>query len=362
MPGMRPTEQSHLLRHRSQTMEGTFHRRELNLPAISFSSHEGKKIFQIALQEGHLEGYFHLAEHFITQGHPAFCGIGSLTMALNSLLLDPKRVWQGVWRWFDDSMLSCCTPLEVVRIKGITLPKLSCLARCNGASSTLIYGNTVTVEDFRQDVVRSCTAAVDDAAPHVKDSRGKCCGCQSCTTRDTANSADSCPGVEPIVSECCQAGVGRSVLVVAYNRRDLKQSGAGHFSPIGGYCAELDMVLIMDVARFKYPPHWVPLTLLHKAMQAADPDTGRCRGYLRLRALPEMARRCECADLCCGNESTAAAATGAILVDQLPAQVAAQCTITPTSSVDAVHVAHDTVMSHVDTLLQHSCPLCSTEK
>lgn len=58
-------------------------------------------------------------------GHPAFCGIGSLTMALNALLLDPNRVWQGVWRWFDESMLDCCEPLDVVRLKGIILPKLA---------------------------------------------------------------------------------------------------------------------------------------------------------------------------------------------------------------------------------------------
>ena len=123
-------------------MEGTFHRRELKSPSVSFSSPEGRDIFKAALNEGHLEDYFHLAEHYITQGHPAFCGVGSLTMALNSLLLDPKRVWQGVWRWFDESMLDCCEPLDIIRLKGITLPKLSCLARCNGAKSTLKYGDT----------------------------------------------------------------------------------------------------------------------------------------------------------------------------------------------------------------------------
>ena len=38
----------------------------------------------------------------------------------------------------------------------------------------------------------------------------------------------------------------------------------------------------MQVARFKYSPHWVPLPLLYKAMQDKDPATGLCRGYLRL--------------------------------------------------------------------------------
>jgi hypothetical protein len=39
-------------------------------------------------------------------------------------------------------------------------------------------------------------------------------------------------------------------------------------------------VLLLDVARFKYPPHWVPLPLLYESMQALDAATGRCRGYV----------------------------------------------------------------------------------
>lgn len=57
------------------------------------------------------------------------------------------------------------------------------------------------------------------------------------------------------------------------------QTGSGHFSPIGGYHTESDMVLILDVARFKYPPHWVPLSLLWEAMNTVVEVTGRHRGY-----------------------------------------------------------------------------------
>jgi glutathione gamma-glutamylcysteinyltransferase len=58
------------------------------------------------------------------------------------------------------------------------------------------------------------------------------------------------------------------------------QTGTGHFSPIGGYHAGQDMALILDVARFKYPPHWVPLPLLWEAMNTTDEATGLLRGYL----------------------------------------------------------------------------------
>lgn len=58
------------------------------------------------------------------------------------------------------------------------------------------------------------------------------------------------------------------------------QTGTGHFSPIGGYHAGKDMALILDVARFKYPPHWVPLPLLWEAMDKVDETTGNRRGLV----------------------------------------------------------------------------------
>ena len=42
-----------------------------------------------ALLAGGMETYFPLSEHFITQADPAFCGLGSLTMILNALAIDP---------------------------------------------------------------------------------------------------------------------------------------------------------------------------------------------------------------------------------------------------------------------------------
>jgi glutathione gamma-glutamylcysteinyltransferase len=39
-------------------------------------------------------------------------------------------------------------------------------------------------------------------------------------------------------------------------------------------------------ARFKYPPHWVPLPMLYDAMRHVDSATGQPRGYLRMSAVP----------------------------------------------------------------------------
>lgn len=60
----------------------------------------------------------------------------------------------------------------------------------------------------------------------------------------------------------------------------LNQTGIGHFSPVGGYHSPSDKVLILDVARFKYPPHWVDLETLFRAMQSIDAETNKPRGYM----------------------------------------------------------------------------------
>ena len=59
-----------------------------------------------------MEGYFGLAAQFCTQAEPAYCGLSSLVMALNTLGVDPGRVWKGVWRWYQEDMLDGCVPLH----------------------------------------------------------------------------------------------------------------------------------------------------------------------------------------------------------------------------------------------------------
>jgi hypothetical protein len=56
-----------------------------------------------------------------------------------------------------------------------------------------------------------------------------------------------------------------SFVIVSYTRKTLGQTGDGHFSPVGGYDRATDSILILDVARFKYPPHWVPVEMMWEA-------------------------------------------------------------------------------------------------
>lgn len=57
-------------------------------------------------------------------------------------------------------------------------------------------------------------------------------------------------------------------IIANFSRETLNQTGTGHFSPIGAYNQEHDMVLILDTARFKLPAFWTKLPLLWKSIQA----------------------------------------------------------------------------------------------
>jgi len=59
-------------------------------------------------------------------------------------------------------------------------------------------------------------------------------------------------------------------VVINYDRRALGQIGVGHFSPVGGYTEREDSFLIMDVAKYKYPPVWVPAARLYASMATVD--------------------------------------------------------------------------------------------
>ncbi|KAL3924396.1 MAG: hypothetical protein SGILL_001072 [Bacillariaceae sp.] len=63
-----------------------------------------------------------------------------------------------------------------------------------------------------------------------------------------------------------------SRVVLNYDRGGIGQGdmGHGHWSPIGAYSAEIDAFLIMDVAKYKYPPVWVPTENLFGGVATMD--------------------------------------------------------------------------------------------
>jgi hypothetical protein len=61
-----------------------------------------------------------------------------------------------------------------------------------------------------------------------------------------------------------------SRVIVNYHRTWLGQVGGGHFSPIGAYDPASDSMLIMDVAKYKYPPVWAKMSQLYHSLSTID--------------------------------------------------------------------------------------------
>ena len=123
--------------------------------------------------------------------------------------------------------------------EGITFEEFLYLAECNGVSIIPFLASNTTLAQFRSAVLAACTRRLDDIR-----------------------------------------------LVCSYNRSTLEQTGTGHFSPIGGYHLQEDLVLILDVARFKYPSHWISVDLLWQSMCTIDSTTGKSRGFYLITKWP----------------------------------------------------------------------------
>jgi len=61
-----------------------------------------------------------------------------------------------------------------------------------------------------------------------------------------------------------------SRILVNYDRTAIGQNGGGHWSPVGSYSERQDTFLLLDVAKYKYPPVWVPSDRLFDGMSTQD--------------------------------------------------------------------------------------------
>ncbi|GAA5916488.1 hypothetical protein JCM6882_001736 [Rhodosporidiobolus microsporus] len=248
----------------------SFYKRPLPSTCTSFASSRGKQLFAKALAEGNMEAYFTLAGALEQQSDPAYCGLGTLCSILNALEVDPQRKWRGPWRWYDQTMLDCCRPLTDIAAVGITLSEFTCLARCNGLRAKLVSPLLSPVPTASSSSPYAATSSAPPSLAQTPDAR------EAGIARFRSD-----------VKNVCSSDGKKSALAISYSRRTLGQTGDGHFSPIGGYCEEEDMVLILDVARFKYPAYWIPTSLAYDSMIPLDNATGQPRGYVLLDVVPQ---------------------------------------------------------------------------
>jgi hypothetical protein len=188
--------------------------------------------------------YGPLAEQFLTQANLAYCGVASAAMVLNSLAVPAPAVpGYGSYRfWTQENVFAVpagrpVVSAAVVRRQGMTLTELAALLAAHGLTAETIHGDQLTLEQFR-----------------------------ALLRRNLARGGDR--------------------LLVNYDRKALGQAGGGHISPLAAYHAPSDRVLILDVARYRYPSVWVPVADLWKAIRTIDNTSGRSRGLVTIRPLP----------------------------------------------------------------------------
>ncbi|CAN8070004.1 unnamed protein product [Agarophyton chilense] len=221
-----------------KTPPKSFYRRKLPKRLTDLNTEEGKKRFSSALQSSNAEAFFPLISQLQTQAHPAFCGLTSLSTVLNALEIDPKRVWAHPWRWFAESLLDCCLDIERVKVEGMTMDQLARTAQCQGSVVKVL--RHLSIDETRNIIKRSVRGRANGSFEFV---------------------------------------------IASYDRRALGQTGTGHFSPVAAYDENTDSVLVLDVARFKYGPHWVHLPDLVEATKPTDSSTGLPRGFMTLRKM-----------------------------------------------------------------------------
>lgn len=213
----------------------------LQLPdsLAGFSTPAGERYF------GESEGkaaYFPLAAAFVTQKTQSFCGVASIVMVLNALEVPAPAVpeYEPYRTFTQDNLLDDKTeavlPREVLAKMGMTLDQIGGILATKAITATVVHASDSTVDAFRTE----------------------------------AGSALSQPG---------------HFIIVNYLRKAIGQERGGHISPLAAYDAKADRFLVLDVARYKYPPVWVTAADLFGAMNTIDGDNqNRTRGFVLVTA------------------------------------------------------------------------------
>ena len=184
------------------------------------------------------EAYFPLADNFVTQKTQSFCGVASMTMVFNAMALPAPAVpeYEPFKTFTQDNVLDDATeaviPKATILKQGMTLDQL---------------GAAIATKPVEASVRHAADSSLDIFRSEARD-------------------------------YLAQKG---HFVIVNYLRKAMGQRTGGHISPLAAYDAEADRFLILDVARYKYPPVWVTAADLYAAMNTPDADNdNKTRGYV----------------------------------------------------------------------------------
>ena len=214
---------------------------------IALDSPEGEKLL---VESQSRRAFLALVGTFATQKTQAFCGVASTAMVLGALDLEaPVAAEVAPWRFFTqdnvfNAEVSKTLDAAFVGRGGLTVEQLALLVRGNRADARPTLARESKLEVFRAEAATALG--------------------------------------EP----------GRFV-IVDFLRSELGQDTGAHWSPLGAYHAGSDRFLVLDVARFRYPPYWVKAVDLFAAMDTLDLDSGKSRGWVRVGPLAGAPPRVE---------------------------------------------------------------------
>ena len=204
-----------------------------------FSTHDGEAYFA---ESDAREAYFPLASNFLTQKTQAYCGVASIVMVLNALGVPAPPVPEyAPYRTFtQDNVLTPETdavlPRDVLARQGMTLDQIGGILATQPVKAEVHHASDSSVDEFR----KLASAYLGEPGHFV---------------------------------------------IVNYLRKALGEQTGGHISPLAAYDAKADRFLILDVARYKYPPVWVKTTDIFDAMNTPDPpNDNRTRGFVLVTA------------------------------------------------------------------------------
>jgi hypothetical protein len=200
------------------------------------------------LETPHLDAYFAISTAFETQKTQAYCGVASMVMVLNALQTPaPSSPEYQPYRIFtQDNVLDAQTdailPRETLARQGMTLDQL---------------GGLLALRPVNVEVHHAAEGGLDAFRASARD----------------------------------YLGAKDHFVIVNYLRKAIGQEIGGHISPLAAYDAKADRFLILDVARYKYPPVWVSTKDLFDAMNTIDADNdNKTRGYVLIsERTPEAA-------------------------------------------------------------------------
>lgn len=181
--------------------------------------------------------YWQLVPNFSVQQTQSYCGVATAVTVLNSLPIkrpvDPAYAPYPYFtqRDFFSPEVSRIISAETVLKQGMTREEMARTLATYGVHTRSIAGDTLSDDSLRE------------------------------------------------LLKAALGNDGRFVLA-NYYRQTFGQVGGGHWSALAAYDTKTDRVLILDVAKYKYPPAWVTIAALRAAIATLDTTSGKPRGLV----------------------------------------------------------------------------------